>query len=316
MDRDLLDNGYGYWFVCSHGNTNGHTVEAYEYSAAGMAARDTSYARLIRNEGFTLSQIYKSHAQDHGYGIGMYASMIGSRFSSSKTIVHNCACEGHSYSSVAWPSARAVLDYAGCPTTYVSEANTLAQRLNGASGKANRDIAHARSGLSLSCTGLENTVLAPCIQEIYPENGASLFGNVSGWVIFDTEMDTGSDAACVVRCDGWSQGGVVPDDVQWSGDTMIYYTLHPFKIGPAPLAVSNTCAMADDGGQAIDGNQNPTGSDGRGPNRDAFRVVYDSRVSDPSLEARFEGMWAWKEADGTHVAWITDGERGSRTMDV
>lgn len=309
----FLDDEFGFWGIFTHGNTNGHTVEAYVWSTAGQTARDRADS-TYRANGFD-GKIYASYVVSRGYGVGIYAAAIGGHFKSKNTIVLNGSCEGQTYQATAWPSSRVRLGWSACPLTVPTETNYLLSLMDGQNGKAKRDVANARNGLTIECDGNEATVLAPVITEIEPADGADLYGDVSGWVIFDTKMDISQNAGCIAYCDGWTQGAVFAENASWFGTNSVYYTLRPYKIGLAPFAVSSSYAMSE-GGMIIDGNRDPVDSDGRGPNRDRYRVVYNSHVSNPRLEAKFDGGWAWEEPDGTHVGWITDGERGSIALDV
>jgi hypothetical protein len=309
-----LNDLFGLFFLASHGSENGHAAEAYELTEAGLEARDNNYNFFVAHGLET--HIYKAESI-HGYHISIRPTGIAFYYASANTVVYNLSCKGHQYESSAWPGSRARFGYTSTCNTGVAyaEAITIWSRMNGNEGKAKRTCTQAKTGCTISLAGNGATVLAPVVTGFGPTSGTNFYASTPGWVTFDTAMKTSIDPACAVYGSTNLTGAIFIENASWSSSSRIDYTIVPYRIGSCQLIVG-ACAQAEGAGQGLDGNTDPPGTDGKGPNRDNYAVHYVSQVNDPNLAARFEGSWAFHDGTGTRFAWLTDPEIGSTSFDV
>jgi hypothetical protein len=308
-----LANGDGVFGLATHGSPEGFAIEVYEYTVDGQAARDTALAHY-RAGGYTDDEIYPREKQGQSYHISVSPTLISNCFQSARSIVHCGACDGWMH-RVSWTDAREVLAYDGITyfSTIRSEANTFWSRMNGYEGKDERFAGAAALGLTLSRAGYGNTVLSPTVEAYYPPEYTTVGeDSVNGWVAFDTAMDITIDPAWAIEgCDcilakneRWARG-------DWpTGETdTLKYTVKSIYDGTGEVIV-NYLAMSD-GGMSLDGNQDPPGSDGVGPNADSYILEYDCDYTDPNYAARFASSWAYRQDDFVIVGWHTEAELGT-----
>jgi hypothetical protein len=223
-------------------------------------------------------------------------------------------CRSNSYSN-RWVGAREVLDY-----NYDVEVNTVESdaelfwgRMNGESGKASREVGAAAAGLSLIHTGNGGTVLSPTVESYYPDEFTSIGeDSVLGWAVFDTKMDILMDPAMAV----FGDGNLNVRNEEWvrgEKDTL-RYTLKSVHTGPGEVHI-NDYAMSE-GGISLDGNQEPPGTDGVGPNRDDYVISYVCTHGSGNPAALAESQWAYREGAGVVVGWHSVAEWNTKSYTV
>ncbi len=307
-----LDSGHAAHYIDAHGSSDAHAVEAYANTSAGCNARDNAYDQYI-SDGWYPDEIFKTQSSG-GYDIYIYATTISEFFYSQNTIVYNLTCHGHDYQSIAWPGSRCRLGYTYSVGGYEgnSESRSFWNKMNGESGKNNRNATNARSGLGLSLSGNGNTVLSPAISSYSPTQYTYLNGPTQGSVTFDTEMSNSNADYAIYGFN--DNGACLVEDAFWDNITTLSFTIQPYVTGNCGIYI--TSSAESNGNRQLDGNTNPSGSDARGPNRDSYRINYYSTYDDPNLAASFEGAWAYLDYDGVHILWITDPEINSLSFDV
>lgn len=212
-------------------------------------------------------EIYRACAEDVGpqdktsYHISVHCDAIAQWFKDAKTIVYNACCKGHAYSG-KWTGARDVLAYDICPSTGDNDAQLFWGRMDGtlpATAKGTRrpvsKALNPRDGINprLKHTGAGNTVLSPKVKS----HGGSP-------VVFDCKMDTTIPPQQVVTATG-----ATLTNVKWIGDDTITFTV-TFTDIIATFTVHADKAISGNNEAKLDGNQNPEGTDGVGPNGDDY----------------------------------------------
>jgi hypothetical protein len=316
VDRfvELLELGAGAFYIATHGSESGLAVEVYELSAAGRAARDAAFDAYLAAGRFTADEIYAAASVD-GYHISIRPEAVAPRFNGANTIVYNVSCGGQQYEAIAWPASRCRLGYLdSCPLALANEeSDTFWGRMNGDAGPAYRKAVDARLGLELRLAGQGETVLSPMVTTVSPGEGTELPEDVAGSVEFDSRMDPSVPASTIVY--GESAGGaILVREAEWVTDHRLEFTIRPYRVGDCHLTVDPLARSG--GGRWLDGNTDPIGSNGQGPNADPFKVRLHSLREDTVVAAGFEGAWAFRDEAGTHVLWVTDPERGSTAFDL
>lgn len=316
--KEYLWAGYGVWFISSHGGPLGLAIAAYEKTPAGETQRNADYDSWV-SEGFG-DCIYKA-GSEHGWHISFYANCIGDEYQDVGGEVYNASCYGALYQDIAWFNAAVNEGYTDTTSLYDVEAQLFWEMKNGEHGREWRLSGKACEGVdSLKYYGDSTMVLTPTVSEICPPSGTDINGIVDGYVEFDCAMDTDVDASGIVSAysSGWGSGvGMLQTrNAEWESDTRIAYEISSIRIGDG-VGVAIQPSAATPSGQQLDGNQDPFGSDGRGPNRDAYKVGYHAAELDTNSAAGFEGSGAFVDADGLpHVWCVTDPEHGSTELSV
>jgi len=307
----------GIFGIATEGGLQGLAVEVFPYTHEGEVARDSAYQYYLAN-GYSEDEIFTDEKTNYGYHIGVKPQLIDACFRSANSIVHVGACYGlwHAW---AWNDARDYLSYnsAVYDATVESDASTFWSRLNGTDGKQSRYVGAALSGLTLqaSSTSMLNTVLSPTVEAISPPEGTEIdSAGVDGLIRFDTRMDTQIDANYII--DGDSR--VAVEDAYWDteGDKdVIRFHLRSITEGTGRLQVRASLATSQ-GGMALDGNTEPTDTDGVGPNGDDYLVEYDCTYTDEDIAARYGAMWAYRDGSDVKVGWHVEAEVGTWGYEV
>ncbi|MBM3321706.1 MAG: hypothetical protein FJY73_13670 [Candidatus Eisenbacteria bacterium] len=312
--RNYLQAGYGVWFIDTHGSRTGFTIAAYESTDAGRDQRNGDFDYWI-SHGF--DGCIRKSAFPQGVGIEYDIVCAGIDYVDVNGEVYNTACFGATYAHVAWFEAAVTEGYPDTSWTAVSDAELFWRRKNGQYGKSYRLSGKARQGMELKYFGDSTMVLSPTVAAVYPPSGSSV-GGIDGYMEFDCNMDRTVDPRRIVQGYGHVFGGwILAKNAEWVSDTRIAYRVSPMRVGSGCGVLIDSAVARSVNGQYLDGNQNPIGYDGRGPNRDQYKVSYVAVDLDTSIAASFEGMGAFaEEGGGSRVWWITDPERGSRSFTV
>lgn len=211
-----ISSGCGAIWISSHGSTAGFAVEAYDTSAAGLAARDASYTALVRG-GIPTSWIYKGSSVD-GNHISVTKAYIAAMFSSRQTIVFNMSCFAQTYES-SWTGRRVALGWSG-DGVYPSSANTFWDKM-----KDGKTIQEALSSCYVEVAGDQGTILAP--QMTYCNR-----------YFMDPIPPEGLDFELVFNCDCTgtsyvSSGPAIVESESWPSSTR--YLAHITATGAGPI---------------------------------------------------------------------------------
>lgn len=308
-----LGGNYSVLQFDSHMSQSGTAGQTYEKSPNGLVARDADLQNLW-DGGYV---VYGS-SSIHGYHISIYASDIPNHYVGDNSLVLATGCDNMDWvNSTTFPNSRWRGGYSQSATTVPNDMLYFASRLNGAEGKARRECTAALTNLSLEGDPFNQpTVLAPVVTSFSPVPNTILNELTGGYVRFDCTMNTDIDADWVVEgMPVFGEGDCVVEGAQWVWDNEVIFDVVPIKKGRCTVAI-NMNAVSADGGYNIDGNTDPYGSDGIGPNRDCYTVTLNSNVTDPNWAFGCAGAWAFNEPDGTHVLWVTDPEIGSQIFEV
>jgi hypothetical protein len=133
---------------------------------------------------------------------------------------------------------------------------------------------------------------------------------VPGRIVFDSRMNTGLiEASALIDGDD----NLLVEDERWvSGDKdTLKYKLRSVLEGTGCVVVYGPLVLST-GGMCLDGNQDPSQSDGVGPNGDDYIICYDCTYTDPNYAARYGSRWAYLDGDGAVVGWHVEAEIGTR----
>lgn len=310
-----LGYGDGLFTVASHGKDDRLYVELYPGTSEGQDSMEAAYWRyyfdsFICNNCF----IWGGGPTDGYYGIGVTPVGIETWYRSANSIVYIISCNSSSYSD-RWQGARNVLayDYGVTPSVAESEAESFWARMNGEAGKSYRQVQTAITGLTLVPNGDGDTMLSPTVESYYPDEFTSIGeDSVEAWAVFDTRMDLDMDPALAV----YGNGNLSVTNEEWrrgEKDTL-RYTLKSVFAGLGKIHI-NENAMSE-GGLSLDGNQDPAGTDGTGPNRDDYVISYVCTHGGDNPAARVEAQWAYRREGGVVVGWHSVAEWNTKSYAV
>jgi hypothetical protein len=310
-----LGNGDGIFGICSHSDAKGLAVEVYEYTDDGRIARDAAYQAYLARGYDPTTEIYPDKIRDVGFDISATPALISNCFRPAGTIVYNASCFGSAYCG-SWTGAREVLAYEESVSFLEAllEDSAFWSRMDGQLGKNKRNVAAALQVSIIDLCGGDGegkTVLSPAVDRVGPVGGSSIGeDSVSGRVIFDSRMGIGLVPArelidgnynLVVKNERWGRG---------DADTL-RFTLKSVREGTGCFRVEGSLARSA-GGVCLDGNRNPPGTDGEGPNGDDYIIYYDCTYTDPNYAARYGSEWAYRDGAGVVVGWHVEAEIETR----
>lgn len=320
--KALYGSGAGAGMIWSHGGTYGHSVEIYPHTPAGLIAREAQW-NLYMNEGYW-GEIYRGEVRppssDSSYTIGvLYNGGVNQWSDCDSAIIDNECCHGGTF--CGWNGARVSFGPPDEVTFWeiIQNLEAIWEGLDGVRGKEDRVAGHAyldADSLTLRMCGNGHTTLAPAVEDYYPPEGFAVDeDSVDAWVAFDTKMDISSAPEKLVY---GSDGAFVKDQcwVRGERDTL-RFTLRSVRVNDECFAalgdhITNGDTLKSEGGMALDGNLNPSGSDGEGPNRDAFAIPCDCRYHDPNYAAAVGFRWAYSDGDDVMVGWHVEAEVETR----
>ncbi len=303
------------------GTASGPAVEAYGTTPRAAALRDTAYARYVRAGWGDETQI-KRGASDDGNFIDILIGAIASQdtgFVSSESIVYIASCYSYNY-AWAWTGRREYLGYEGGEwgSTAIADAQVFWNRMNGENGKSMRSVGRAVEGCTIGlpswCPG--NTVLAPTVVDFAPCNWT--FPSKDSFyctVHFDCLMDV---TKCGVRGD---ETYCYVDSAHWENDTTLVFKVHGMGVNGTGQVLIDECGVASAGnGTCLDGNTDPGGTDGRGPNGDAFAVEYYFWDNPAACVGSYgvvggDVVWRTREENGT-LAYRLLGSNDGREWEI
>lgn len=287
-DKDLGSGGGGIWnfflfctnrandvmFVTSHGfNTPSTLVEAYPYTAAGRAVRDsvlTYYAGV-----FPAGRVVAQNIRNNFYGIAVTQAFYTAYFQTPQAFAWWSTCFSSLLAMTGPAEARAFLGYdnnvgvAKCPC----DENYILKRMDGQSGQGNRPLGAAFAGVNGACPpgganlvlqGKPNTVLSPSVLANAPIG--IVCEPTPGFVKFDCTMDMGVNPANVVIARG---DGILVNH-RWAADDLVTFDVIPIRPCPTILYdVIESQARSKANRSRLDGNTMPP-VNALGPNHDDY----------------------------------------------
>lgn len=283
----------------THGSDSGRLMlEAYKVDTVDLNNPDTNTAKWLlswlnlRTQGFGRDEIRPVAGENSRgiryVGIDITETGIRNRWTGANSIVFVGACYSmklrfseafnpREYFGYWWISNGVLVRH---------DATLLFNRMDGVNGIGLRPAGDAfdEGGFSPlqekngkrfgefrhASTADGRTTLAPAVLEFDPSGTELMCGSqYEGHVTFDTKMDTTIPAAQVVDFQD-NSCNVAMQDQRWSSDNRIDFTLvvPGYCDGSTTLKVVSTNALSQNNQRELDGNQNPAGSDGRGPNQD------------------------------------------------
>ncbi len=299
----------GVGMIWTHGNPYGQAIEIYPYTLVGMAVRDGQF-ELYEQDGYA-GKIYKGEVPSVSYHIGIwYYGAVDEWTNLSNAIIDNECCYGGTFNG--WNGARVWFGAPGGATTPQIKANVTAlwEGLDGIRGKDKRAAGQAcLDAPALTMGGNGNTTLAPVVEDYHPQEGYGIGrDSVNAWIVFDTKMDIGILAEGLIRGDG----NVVVKDEHWvrgAKDTLRFTLKSVIEDDCCATLSYETRSYGD---IALDGNQDPPGTDGEGPNRDDYVMCYDCQYTDPNVAAALGSQWAYIDGGDVQVGWHVEAEWETR----
>jgi len=219
----------------------------------------------------------------HGAQLGITGQGISDLFKDSDTIVYLSACDSVSLQP-SFATARDFVGYGDCGTAALATGGdrTFFGRLAGTvDGGRDRStvVAAAQGGYGplwrfYHRAQTLDTVLSPSVAQAVPAAGSSfpVAGTTAGQVIFDSLMDQGAAAGGMVSVSGCH---AAVTGAHWlttaDGYDELAFQLQLNTTGTAAITVhANSARAARDFQNTLDGNQDPPGSSGVGPNGDDY----------------------------------------------
>ncbi|MEW5922585.1 MAG: dockerin type I domain-containing protein [Candidatus Zixiibacteriota bacterium] len=254
----------------SHSNSGEIGVEFYSDNDDGRVARDNAYDHYINDLGYDPSYIEKRHTESgflislRAAGIRHWCTHLG------EALVYAKGC----YSSGLnddWNSLTAL----GYDQTIsgLAGADVFWERMDGIRDRGpdneHRSVSDARQGISaLVAGGNEDVVLSPIVLGHAPGDYEMVVNNQAGFIEFDCSMNTSIPANQVI--DIMSSIGSL-ENIHWTGDHRIDFTVNGLEsFASVDFRVYANKAVSQHNGAQLDGNTNPAGTNGVGPNADFF----------------------------------------------
>jgi hypothetical protein len=219
----------------------------------------------------------------HNLVLGITSAGIRAAFQDKETIVYLSACDSVSLQS-SFTNARDFVGYRACGSRGLA---TSGDRRFWARLAGTSDGGRFRSTMTAADRGdygslwqfrhrpqTLDTVLSPSVAQVVPAAGTvyPVAGSTSGQVLFDARMDQTGGAADVVSVTGCSGAVTNPHWITTArGYSGVVFGLQLTTPGTAVLTVHAASAQAAREFQnMLDGNTDPRGTDGVGPNGDDF----------------------------------------------
>ncbi|MCK4547912.1 MAG: T9SS type A sorting domain-containing protein [Candidatus Eisenbacteria sp.] len=304
-----LELGAGILYVHTHGSTGFFTIETYEKSPEGLAARNEAFLHYL-DSGWVESHICCTD-DVYGWGIAITGFGVMGRFNDRNSVVYVASC--HSCTAAfGFSDAREVLCYntAETATQVFADADHFWRQMNGETCRICRTVELAAEPLWATLChwqGPGTTVLSPAVRRMSLEDGDQIRTLTSERIVFDTRMDT--SILPVLQ----TYGPVMVGDVAWQDDTCLVFGAAPYDTHLCSICVEAQTARTL-WGRILDGNQDPANTVARGPSGDPHCVTLYAIPDDPAT--RWGGLWASESAGGIRVEWTTETERESRHFEV
>lgn len=320
--RALYGSGAGAGMIISHGNPEGQAIEVYPHTPAGWSALVTQWNRYM-NDGYggeiSIGEMEPPHPHASYVIAAIYYGGVDQWSNCDSAVIDNECCYGGTF--CGWNDARVSFGPPDSVTMpeIILNLRAIWEGLDGVRGKEDRVAGHAYldanpQTLIMCRNGF--TTLAPSVKDYYPPEGFIIDeDSVDAWVVFDTKMDISTDAEELI----YGSAGAFVNDQRWirgERDTL-RFTLWSVEENDECFAVlgdhiTTGDTLKSEGGMALDGNLNPDGSDGEGPNRDAFGMLCDCWYYDPNFAAALASRWAYVDGGDVVVGWHVEAEWETR----
>jgi hypothetical protein len=299
-----LEDGAGVIYVDTHGSAGIFTVETYEKSEQGMAARDQAFLGYLDagwQEGYIVCT-----CNAFCWGIAVTGFGVMSRFNDRNSIIYLSSCSSCDV-AFGFDGAREILCYDDDISVIQGylDADEFWSHMNGEVCRLCRTVGIASGVISAPFRhyqGPGTTVLSPAVRRMSLNDGDHIRTLTRERVVFDTRMDT--SLMPVLE----TQGPIMVEETSWVDDTSMV-----FHVAPYDTAFGSLCVGADFArsslGRILDGNQDPAQSTARGPSGDPHCAGLYAIPDDPAT--RWGPLWAFRSGAGVRVEWTTETERES-----
>lgn len=236
----------GGMLINSHATATGFLGEAYNYTANGLAARDSAYAYIAS---YYSAAIFKVNVLNKCYGIGIKfttpAALAGGIFHCQTCYGKNMVASGGGVSY--GPSGECTI------SDSQSNVKTLWETLEGKNGFYYRSSGQAYQECpNLFKNGADNITLTPVVNGFSHESGTQVPSTgLTVAATFDTPVSTAMSAIMCVM----ATGGVTVESASWRSSTRLEATLKPglpgsgyFTIQGANIASANCPLLFANGG--------------------------------------------------------------------
>ncbi len=272
--REILEDNsefLGTLLITTHGNTDVLAVESYEYSDTGLQDRDDALNAYLA-AGYTNDEIFGTESS----GQSSYCIAVTDQFITrvahdlTQGLVYVGACQGGTMTDdFVAANARVAVGNGDSPNSgqQNTRVTTFFERMDGKHGQANRTVANAMAGLTLTPSGATNTTLAPSVVS-HSIPCPLKEGDIVSFT-FDTRCNEGitpniMGIGCTIGNEQWLGGGSILQGECTSP--------------PAPGANDFTVSVkwdnvySDRNVARMDGNTSPGGTNAEGPAHDNYDI--------------------------------------------
>ncbi len=274
-------------FLSTHGRATATTL-VEKYPRGGRAARDASFTKLRTT--FPASEIIKVDYTDTTYGIEVTQAFYTAHFQTRQALVWWSHCYSSLLNLVGAAEARVQVGYNG-PVSVgkcLCDERTILQRMNGQEGIPKRPLKMAALNINGTCPdpkasliirGNDATTLSPAVLAEAPHG--TVCSTTPGFIQFDTALDQSFDPAQAVV----ALSDAILTNHRWTADDRIDFVVVPTVPVPQIMYCAKQAMLMSEANRSrLDGNTDPAGVSGRGPNEDNF--LWSTTCPPPSPPVR------------------------------
>ena len=255
----------------SHGGNNSSSIEPFEKTPAGKAARDARYQAYLNGNvsgcpAFTASEIYKSANHD-AWAVGITDEFIRNHGNMNQSLAYVASCYGSSLTD-DFVAAGSRVSVGYTDSVFMHEVTASIKkffaRMDGQEGIANRPVARAMVGLpaTLGSTGNTATTLTPAVKKL----DAPCPINVGDTVTYT--LDTDCEQGITPNIDGFN---VTIENEIWLSKTELQGTCTAIGNPTSySLILEYDKVYSDQNVALLDGNLKPFLVNAHGPAHDSY----------------------------------------------
>jgi len=289
--NEMQTSDIGIIYFESHGGDDNIGVEFFENTQNGLAEAGAKYNQYLSDPGIDPSYI-DIYGSSSGYCIGITDNGLAHWCTNlSEAIVYTKACHSSGLND-NWNALVAIGYDEEEPFHRYAGTDEFWQRMDGSKdrgpGNTRRSVSNAVDGITgwfiypfhyrrWRLTPYVNTntnpfgtnvVLSPVVLSHQPESSGLVEEGQIGFVEFDCEMDTTIPENEIIEITG-TIGEL--NNVHWTNNHRIEFTVTNLEeFATAEFRVHADKAISAHNGSQLDGNNNPNGTDGEGPNGDFY----------------------------------------------